>query len=155
MTNNSKHRSDESVVAGKVAVVIDDSIVRGDALEVANRVLKNARVLKDTGASQVHARIGCPPIHYPCFMGVDTPNPEKLLANRVSAPIEEGIAKFTGVDSVSYLTPRELLRAVVGEDIELPEVAAYKHHGYCGACFLGEYPVPIAGSFGKKIYART
>ena len=53
-------------VAGKRLVVVDDSIVRGTTTgpEIA--------LLRDAGAREIHLRISCPPIKFPCFYGIDT-----------------------------------------------------------------------------------
>ena len=45
--------------------MVDDSIVRGNTSGPLIRMLRNA------GAKEVHVRVACPPIKFPCFMGVD------------------------------------------------------------------------------------
>ena len=37
-------------------------------------------LLKEAGATEVHLRIACPPVVYPCFYGVDTPGQSELSA---------------------------------------------------------------------------
>ena len=39
-------------------------------------------MLHDAGAKEVHLRIASPPIKYPDYYGVDTPNKEELLASK-------------------------------------------------------------------------
>ena len=34
--------------------------------------------------SQVHIRVASPPIKYPCYMGINIPTREELVANRMS-----------------------------------------------------------------------
>jgi len=58
------------VVKGKRVVAIDDSIVRG------NTSSKRIAYLRDAGAREIHFRISCPPIKYPCFYGIDFPTRE-------------------------------------------------------------------------------
>ena len=36
--------------------------------------------MREAGASEIHMRIGCPPIKFPDFYGIDTPETEQLLA---------------------------------------------------------------------------
>ncbi|EME27850.1 amidophosphoribosyltransferase isoform 2 [Galdieria sulphuraria] len=57
-----------SIIANKRLVVVDDSIVRGTTSR------KLVRMLRETGAKEVHVRIACPPIIGSCYYGVDTPN---------------------------------------------------------------------------------
>ena len=47
------------IVRGKRVVMVDDSIVRGTT---SARIVK---MLKDSGASEVHVRISSPPFKYP------------------------------------------------------------------------------------------
>ena len=37
-------------------------------------------MLREAGASEVHIRITCPPLLWPCFYGIDTPTREHLIA---------------------------------------------------------------------------
>jgi len=55
--------------------VVDDSIVRGTT--------SRARIKKlyDAGAKEVHMRISCPPIKFPCFYGIDFPTKKELIAS--------------------------------------------------------------------------
>src|SRR6185437_10936889 len=69
-----KHSANRAVVAGKRIVLVDDSIVRGTTSR------KIVQMMRDAGAKEVHFRIACPPIKYPDFYGIDTPEQEKLLA---------------------------------------------------------------------------
>ncbi len=52
--------TNESVVKGKRGVFLDDSIVRGTQLK------DNVRNLHAAGIREVHMRIACPPLTYPC-----------------------------------------------------------------------------------------
>jgi amidophosphoribosyltransferase len=52
--------TNESVVKGKSGVFLDDSIVRGTQLK------DNVRDLHAAGIREVHMRIACPPLTYPC-----------------------------------------------------------------------------------------
>ena len=83
------------VVAGKRLVVVDDSIVRGTTTRQIVALLRKA------GATEVHLRISSPPIHHPCFYGIDTQIETELIASTHSV---EEIREFVGADSLSYLS---------------------------------------------------
>ncbi|NQT67399.1 MAG: amidophosphoribosyltransferase [Actinobacteria bacterium] len=111
------------IIQGKKLVVVDDSIVRGTT---SNKIVK---MLYNTGAKEVHMRITCPPLLYPCYYGVDMATKKEFIANHKTL---EDIREFLKVDSLKYLTMSGLVKAV-GESKEK----------FCFACFNGEYPVQI------------
>jgi amidophosphoribosyltransferase len=111
------------VVRGRRLVVVDDSIVRGTTTRQIVGLLRRA------GAAEVHVRISAPPIHHPCFYGIDTQVQTELIAG--SLPVD-GIRDFIGADSLGYLSIEGVLAA-----LELP------YEGFCFACFDGRYPVPV------------
>jgi len=110
-------------LAGRRVVLVDDSIVRGTTSR------KIVEMVRAAGAREVHMRIASPPTRHSCFYGIDTPNEEELLANRMS--IEE-MARAIGVDSLAFLSLEGLYRAM-----------GRARRGFCDACFSGDYPVPI------------
>ncbi len=110
-------------IRGKRIVIVDDSIVRGTTMRV--RVKK----LRELGAAEVHCRIGCPPVKFPCHYGVDFPSRRELIASELG--IEE-IRRFLGLDSLAYLSLEGMLSAV-------------DQMGYCKACFDGEYGMDVSG----------
>jgi len=65
-----------SAVKGKRIVICDDSIVRG------TQIRDKVRDLKGAGAKEVHVRIACPPLMYPCDFGVSTRTLEELAARQ-------------------------------------------------------------------------
>ncbi len=111
------------VVRARRLVVVDDSIVRGTTTRSIVGLLRRA------GAAEVHVRISAPPIHHPCFYGIDTQVETELIA--ASHSVEE-IRDFIGADTLGYLSIPGLLRA-----LELP------YEGFCFACFDGRYPEPV------------
>jgi amidophosphoribosyltransferase len=111
-----------SVLAGKKAVVIDDSIVRGTT---SRKIIK---MIRQAGAKEVHLRISSPPTAHPCYYGIDTPHRRELIA--ASHTVEE-IAAYTTADSLGYLSREGLLWAVGDQEGEV----------HCDACFTGCYPV--------------
>ncbi len=111
------------VVRDRRLVVVDDSIVRGTTTRQIVGLLRRA------GAAEVHVRISAPPIHHPCFYGIDTQIQTELIAATKSV---DEIGEFIGADSLGYLSIEGVLAA-----LELP------YEGFCFACFDGRYPVAV------------
>lgn len=115
-----KFRINRVEVAGRNVVVVDDSIVRG----TNSRII--VQMLRDAGAAEVHLRAGFPEHRYPCIYGIDTGNPSELIANKMT---HEEMQKYLDVDSLGYITPENLRRAIS------PRIG-----GLCMACVTGDYP---------------
>ncbi len=113
------------MIEGKKICIVDDSIVRGTTM------MTRVKKLRELGAKEVHIRISCPPVKFPCFYGIDFADPKDLVAANNS--IEE-IRAMLNVDSLHYLSIEGLLRSVNHES------------HYCTACFTGEYPVECNAS---------
>jgi len=113
-------------VQGKRIILIDDSIVRG------NTIGPIIKLLRDAGAKEVHVRIASPPLHYPCYMGINIPTREELIANKLDSL---KLAKHTGADTLAYLSVAGLIKAV---RYRMEEKGP--HVGHCTACLTGEYP---------------
>ena len=117
------------VIQGKRLVVVDDSIVRGTTTPHVVKLLRNS------GAKEIHMRVCAPPIRHPCFMGVDMATREELLAANNSL---EEIRVLIGADTLGYLSVEGLMKVVGGTK-----------GGFCDACFTGNYPVPIQLELSK------
>ena len=104
---------------GQRVVLVDDSIVRGNTSGPLVQLLRNA------GAAEVHMRVACPPIRFPCFMGVDMASQSELIAAHKNL---DEIKVYIGVESLSYLSVEGMMKTLQAED------------GYCNACFTGAYP---------------
>ena len=111
--------------------IIEDSIVRGTTLGVL------VRAAKEAGACEVHARISSPQYRYPCYLGIDTPEKEKLIASYMD---DDEIAEHVSADSVKYLSIEGLIKA-----IGIPKSC------FCCACFDGKYPVEINEANNDKL----
>ena len=107
------------VIAGKRIVVIDDSLVRGTT---SRQIIG---LLREAGAKEIHLRISSPPVAWPCWYGIDTPDRDQLVA---AAKDPDEIARFITCDSLGYLSEEGMLQA------------AGKDAGWCTACFTGRYP---------------
>jgi len=124
-----------SRIEGKRVVLVDDSIVRGTTMR------KIVDLLRKAGATEVHVRIGSPPIIAPCYLGIDMKTRDQFVA--VGRTVEE-IGKELGTDSVGYLSIDGLV-----ECIGLPR------SDLCLGCLTGEYPVDIPGEkarFQAKLF---
>ncbi len=116
-------------VRGKRLVVIDDSIVRGTTTR------QIVAALREAGATEVHTRITCPPIRWPCFYGIDMSTRSELVASDLSV---EEVRAFVGADSLGYLSMEGMVGATGAPKGE-----------FCRACFDGEYPIAIPEHAGK------
>jgi amidophosphoribosyltransferase len=116
-------------IRGKRLVVIDDSIVRGTTTR------QIVQALREAGAAEVHTRITCPPIQWPCFYGIDMPTRHELVASDLSV---EEIRRFVGADSLGYLSLDGMVAATGAPKDD-----------FCRACFDGEYPIEVPGGVGK------
>ncbi len=119
-----------SVLKGKRVIIVDDSIVRGTT---AKKIIAKVR---RAGAKKVYLLVSSPPVMYPDFYGINTPDQSELIATRMKI---RDIAKHIGADSVKYLSYRGLIQAT-GLSEEL----------FNTSCFTGQYPVDI-GYHKKKI----
>jgi amidophosphoribosyltransferase len=111
---------------GKRAVLVDDSVVRG------NTIGPMLRLLREGGATEVHVRVSSPPVQHPCFMGIDMATYDELIAHRRTV---EEIRQHVGADTLAYLSHEGLKRAVLAE--------AGADRGHCSACFTGRYPISL------------
>lgn len=115
------------MIKGKRIVIVDDSIVRGTTIRT------RVRELRKLGATEVHCRISCPPVKYPCFYGVDFSTTTELLATKYSTV--EDMTRYLELDSLGFLSCEGLARSVK------------RPKDYCMACFDGDYCVPIGKRF--------
>jgi len=123
----------KSMIQNKRIIIIEDSIVRGTTIRA--RVKK----LRELGAREIHLRVSCPPIRFPCFYGIDFSSKGELIAANHSV---EDIARFMDLDSLHYLSIPGLLDSVTQDE-------------WCLACFDGNYPVPLADRMGKDCLEAT
>jgi amidophosphoribosyltransferase len=117
-----------SMIKNRRIIIVEDSIVRGTTIKA--RVKK----LRELGAREIHMRVSCPPIRFPCYYGIDFSSKGELIAANYSV---KDIAKFIGLDSLHYLSVDGLLSSL------------NKRQGFCLACFNEEYPVPPGPNCNK------
>ena len=123
------------MVEGKRVVLIDDSIVRGTTS------VKIVQMMRDAGAREVHMRISSPPIAYPDFYGIDTPERDKLLAARMDLeamrqfmkPTAWRSSRLDGTYCAMVIPPRDLRQRLQFTD----------------HCFTGDYPTRLLDKDGE------
>jgi amidophosphoribosyltransferase len=124
-------------VKGKSIILCDDSIVRG------TQILNKVRELKMAGAREVHVRVACPPLMYPCDFGVSTRTYEELIARQYFKAkditsmkqlrdFEAWIAAKIGAESVKFNTMDDFVSALMIERGNL-----------CLRCFDGISPYDL------------
>ncbi|MCX5680734.1 MAG: amidophosphoribosyltransferase [Candidatus Omnitrophica bacterium] len=118
------------VLKGKKIIVVEDSIVRGTTSR------SRVEELRKSGAKEIHFRVSCPPIRFPCFYGIDFPSKGELIASTKS--IKE-VADFIKVDSLEYLSLEGMLGVM------------REQHCFCHACFDGNYPEVIPKNASKYL----
>jgi len=74
-------------------------------------------------------RVASPPLCYPCFYGVNTPDQKELSAGLSSV---EQVRAHIGADSLSYVSLEGLKSSTTGI-----------HCGHCSSCFDGEFPAGV------------
>jgi amidophosphoribosyltransferase len=115
-----KFNAVSAILKDKRVVMVDDSIVRGTTSR------KLVALVRKAGASEVHFRVGSPPVSYPCFYGIDTPSRGELIGAQKS---NEEIRAFLDVDSLGYLSEEGMKACETRPD------------AWCDACFSGRYPI--------------
>ncbi len=122
-------------VKDKRIVLCDDSIVRGT--QIRYKVLD----LKKGGAKEVHVRIACPPLMFPCDFGVSTRSYDELAARQLFKSgmitsmkqlqeLEVWIARQIAADSVKYNSVESFVSAL-----------GMSRESLCLKCFDGVVPL--------------
>ena len=129
-----------STIEGKDVIVVDDSIVRGASATIITKLLKRA------GAKKIRMALTFPPIAYPCYMGIDFPTQEELLAYMASdvdrniTKVRKEVARKIRVDELRYNDVKAL-----GEGIGIPL------NKICASCVTGDYsPLGIKPKFKTR-----
>jgi amidophosphoribosyltransferase len=124
----------EATVKDKRVVLIDDSIVRGTTMK---RIVK---LVRETGAKEVHLRISSPPFINPCYFGTDIDSRENLIACKMNT---QEIRDYLGANSLGYLSINHVSK-----------IAENAKCGFCDGCFTGNYPVPEPSIAPKSKYDK-
>ena len=110
-------------VAGKRVVLVDDSVVRGTTMRQV------VQIVHDAGARQVHLIISSPPVLYPDFYGIDTPDQRDLIAAHMSL---EEMRAYLHADTLNFLSIDGMVRAT---GLQRDQLSL--------SCFDGVYPIAI------------
>jgi amidophosphoribosyltransferase len=114
---------------GKSVVLVDDSIVRGTT---SRRIIN---MMREAGAREIHMRIGSPAIKAPCYLGVDMPTREELIAsNRIEEEVRHSITATT----LHHISLSALIEAI-----------GFDRENLCTGCLTGCYPLQIEGEKAK------
>jgi len=124
----------KEVLNGKKVAIIEDSIVRGTTSRVRVKTLRLA------GAREIHMRVSCPPLKFPCFYGIDFPTKKELIASKHDIA---WVRDFIGADSLEYLSLEGMLKSM-----------PLAKESFCTACFTGNYPITPTCRTCKKILER-
>jgi amidophosphoribosyltransferase len=130
-------------IKGKRLVVVDDSIVRG------NTQRAQVRMLREAGAAEVHVRISSPPVHWPCFYGIDFATRAELIATGLGV---EEIRASIGADSLGYISldgmieATEQCQAVVHSLLHRLLPSALPEDGRIGKHLFETLPVDLSPS---------
>ena len=130
-----KHNINKSLIKNKSLILIDDSLVRGTTS------VKIIKMLYEAGAKEVHLRIASPPIKYPDYYGVDTPNKNELLASKYNL---EQIRKFVNAKTLQFLSIDGLYNSM-GFEKRNSSYPQFTDH-----CFTGEYPIKPIDALDKN-----
>ncbi|MFL2790150.1 MAG: amidophosphoribosyltransferase [Paracoccaceae bacterium] len=121
-----KHSINKSAVKGKRVILVDDSLVRGTtAKQIVDMVF-------EAGATEVHIGIACPPVKYPDFYGIDTPNQAELIAAKYS---EKETTNIIGATSIFFLSIEGTYKAMGYKSRNSKNPQLTDH------CFTNEYPI--------------
>ena len=99
-----------SLVGGKSGIFCDDSIVRGTQL------IGNTRDLYEAGIREIHMRVACPPLLYPCeFLNFSRSRKITELATRKAITTLEGdhdvdIKRYEDPDSGEHQAMTDIIR---------------------------------------------
>ena len=119
------------IISGKDVIIIDDSIVRGTT---AGKLVK---MVRKAGARKVYFLVTSPPVRFPDFYGIDTPQQDSLIGARHNV---DEIKELINADLLYYLSYGGMIKATC-----LPEEV------FSTSCFTGIYPIDI-GKRNKEIY---
>jgi amidophosphoribosyltransferase len=119
----------QEIIKGKRIVICDDSIVRGTQFK--NFTIQK---LKECGVKEIHLRIACPPLMFPCKFNFSTRSIHELAARRaikaiegkdlkeVGAYIDEGCPKYRkmvewitkdlGATTLKYQRLNDMVKAI-------------------------------------------
>ncbi|MDD5775704.1 MAG: hypothetical protein PHS64_07180, partial [Candidatus Omnitrophica bacterium] len=101
------------IIRGKRIVICDDSIVRGTQLK--NYTIQK---LKDCVVKEIHLRIACPPLLFPCRFNFSTRSTQELAARRAIRSLEgkdiDDVGEYIDENSAKHRAMVEWIRKETG-----------------------------------------
>ena len=134
------------IIKGKRIVFCDDSIVRGTQLK--NYTIQK---LKEHGAKEIHLRISCPPLMFPCKFNYSTRSASELVARRAIKSIEgkepKSLGKYLDENSKEYKKMVEWISKDIGATTlkfqkldDLIRAIGLDRNKLCTYCWTGKTP---------------
>ena len=99
-------------------------------------------MLYEFGAKEVHVRIASPPIKFPDYYGVDTPDKNELLASKLNL---EEMRKYINATTLQFLSIEGLYKSMGHKKRNLSYPQFTDH------CFTGDYPVKPIDANNKDL----
>lgn len=134
------------IIEGKSIVFCDDSIVRGTQLK--NYTIQK---LKECGAKEIHLRIACPPLMFPCKFNFSTRALTELAARRAIKAIEgkdvTDVSQYLDEKSPEYKKMVDWIRNDLGASTlkyhslnDMIEAIGLPKEKLCLYCWAGKEP---------------
>jgi len=134
------------IIRGKRIVCCDDSIVRGTQLK--NYTIQK---LKECGAKEIHLRIACPPLMFPCKFNYSTRSTNELAARRAIKAIEgndiKDVKGYLDENSPKYKKMVEWITRDIGATTlkyqklkDMVSVIGLPKEKICLYCWTGRHP---------------
>lgn len=124
-----KHSVIPEALVGRDVILMDDSIVRGNTMP---RLVQQVRAL---GARSVSVLIASPPVRFPDFYGIDTPEQSELMAFSLTP---EEMRKEINADYLGFLSLSGLINAT-----------NRSYDEFNLSCFNGKYTIDIGDNMRK------
>ena len=145
--------NDRRLWEGKVVVIGDDSLVRG------NTAREVTRMLRQLGVREIHWRYGFPPVQWPCHLGVSFRTQDELLAAKMENDWKV-MAAYIGADSIAFISSVSIIKVARECDVSnlvFPpdEKEIFAANGFCGGCVTGVYPVTQEGTIYNYKFAKS
>lgn len=144
------------IIKGKRIVFCDDSIVRGTQLK--NFTIQK---LKKHGAKEIHLRIACPPLMFPCKYNFSTRSSSELAARRAIKSIEgkepKNLCKYLDENSKEYRKMVDWINKDLGSTTlkyqklnDMIKAIGLPKEKLCLYCWTGKAPKNGAKNVSKK-----
>jgi amidophosphoribosyltransferase len=136
----------QDIVKGKRIVICDDSIVRGTQLK--NFTIQK---LKECGVKEIHLRIACPPLMFPCKFNYSTRSIHELAARRAIKAIEgkdiQNVSPYLDENSPKYKKMVEWITKDIGATTlkyqkldDMVKAIGLAKDKLCLYCWMGKAP---------------